>query len=73
MATPLSRWRPRSADFDADPALEYDFTLFHACPGAWHSVEQMRACLSEPEWLLHAAWLRRKQAAEDAALKRASR
>lgn len=51
----------------------YDYTLFHAVPGAWRSVQQMRAALSNLEWLEHAAYLRYKHDLEQAAMKRAQR
>ena len=55
------------------PDQEFDYTLFHAVPGAWRSVDELRASLSNREWIEHAAYLRRKREAEDKAMKQAGR
>lgn len=68
-----TRWpRPRP-DFAKRPDLEFDYTLFHAVPGAWPSVEDMRATLTGREWYEHAAFLNRRQRAQQRAMDRARR
>lgn len=55
------------------PDEVFDYTLYHAVPGAWRSVAHMRAALSNIEWLEHAAFLRLRADQQDEAMKKAQR
>lgn len=52
----------------------FDLMLFHECRGAaWKNVPHMRECVSNVEWLEHAAYIRRQRDLEEAAIKKAQR